>query len=89
MTLSDVLSRTAEGHPLIDENVVAYFGRFSDDDPRSVIDNEPSSDSSTGMNLYSRFSYRPLSNKTGEEKHFMPIEKMRPTVHTDGLNTGI
>ena len=60
VALAGILSRAAEGHALVDQHVVAYFGSFAYYYAGSVVYNQSSAYFSARVNFNTRFSYRPL-----------------------------
>ena len=51
MALADSLARTAQGHALVDGHVVAHFRRLADHDAEGVVDEDPSPDERTGVDV--------------------------------------
>ena len=51
MTFALLLAGSAQRDALIDGDVVANNGRFTDDDTGAVVDEEPSTQARAGMNI--------------------------------------
>lgn len=51
VTFAVIFARTAEGNTLINGDIVADFGGLANHNAGAVVDEEPSADGSTGMDL--------------------------------------
>ena len=61
VTLTNVLTRTAEGHALIKRTVVAYLGSLADDDSHTVVNKESLAYRRARMDLNTREETRKLA----------------------------
>ena len=80
MTLSDVLSGSAEGDALIQRAVVADLRRFSDNDPASVVDKQSLSYLRAGVDLNSGEEFRALAYHPRAEDVTVRMQYMRHAV---------
>ena len=89
MTLSYVLTRTAERYALVERAIVSYLGCLTDNDARSVVDNESLADGRARVDLNSgkefcHLAYRPCGKGMSTE-----IELVRDAVGEDGVQSRI
>ncbi len=80
---------SAQGDPMKNNAVVADFGRFTNDDAHAVIDHQASAKRRPRVNFYAREPAAQFTKKTGNEKEFMAIKKIRHTMKEHGLGTRI
>ena len=67
MAFARILTRTAQSHALIDCDIIAYLGRFADNNAHTVIDKETVTYGRAWMYFDSRKSSCKLRNKPCKE----------------------
>ena len=80
MAFAFFLSRTAERHALVEGNVVADNRRFTDDDTRTVVDEQSGTNLCARMNFNSCKEAGNAGNKASRNEPFVKIEKMRESM---------
>ena len=65
--LALLLAGAAQGHALVEQNVVADFGGLADHHAHAVVDEEPAADRRAGMDLDARQGAAELRNERGPE----------------------
>ena len=89
MTLSRILTRTAERHSLIKRHIVSYNGRFADNNAGSVINKKALSDLRSGMYFNICFFDAALRNPARCKEHSVFKKPVRFAVHSDRLKARI
>lgn len=89
MALARMLSRSSERNSLIKRAAVAYLGRLSDNDSRSVVDEQTAADSGTGMYFDSCKKSCPLAEQTRRKFVSARVKRMSDTVGRDGMKSRI
>src|SRR5207248_2243966 len=85
MAFAALIAGAAEGDSLVEQDVVADFGGFADDDAGAVIDEEAPAYGGAGVNLDSGEESADLGDDAGNERHAPDIELMREAVSQNGM----
>ena len=89
MALSPVLACTAQGNTVVDQHIVADLRGLADDNPHTVVNDQPAADLGPGVNLDAGTPAVPLGFQPRQKKQFVPVEKMGNPVADDGVDAGI
>ena len=89
MTFSCILTRTAKGYSLIDNNIVTDFRSFTDNNAGAVVDKKSFTDFCSGMDFYTGFSCGTLRNVSGKKVKLFVIKLICKPVCPDSLQARI
>lgn len=89
MPFTPLVAGTAQRDALIQQNVVAHFGRFTNYHAGSVIDEKALADLSARMNLNACYDSRALRYESRHNVAFVPVEPVRNAVEQDRMQAGI
>ena len=89
MAFAFFLTRPAEGHALIEGNVVADDRRFSDDNAHAMVNEQAFANLGAGMDLDAREEAGNGGNDAGRDKPLMLVEEVGQAMGPDGMKAGI
>lgn len=89
MAFALFLTCPAEGHALIEGDVVADDCRFADDDAHAMVDKQAFTNLGAGMDFDARKEAGNSGNDTGRDKPLMLIEKVGQAMGPDGMKARI
>ena len=89
MALAAVLSGAAEGHTLVDRDVLADLRGLTDDHTHAVVDEEPGTDGGAGVDLDAGDEPGCLTHHAGGQAPVARVQAMGRTVHPDGMQAGV
>jgi len=79
----------AESDSLVEEDIVADFGGFADDDAHAVIDEEAAANARAGVDFDAGEEAADLGEDAGEEGYSPAIELMGKAVNEDCVEAGV
>jgi hypothetical protein len=89
MALAFFLAGAAQGHPLIQRDIIANHCGFTDDHTHPMVNKEASSNNGSGMNLDTGEKPGDLRQNPGGQRHPMNPEPVRYPMGPQGLKPRI
>src|SRR5579872_3495797 len=89
MALAALQARAAERHALIERAVAADFGGLSDDDTRSVVDEQSRAEFSPRVDFDAGEEPRDIREKTRQNRNAPSLQRMDETIREHRMKTGI
>ncbi len=83
------LTRTAEGHVLIEQHVVADFGGFADDDAHAMVNEEALADAGSGVDLNAGEGAGDVAHHAGDGVPAAAIKPMGQPVQENRVDAGV
>ena len=81
--------RAAQGHALIERDVVADDSGAADDDAHAVIDEQAAADYRTGMDFDAGEEASDMGHEAADQFKPAAPQEMREAVQDDGVETGV
>src|SRR5579864_7495194 len=89
MALAFLFAGTAERYSLVQRYIIAHNRRLSDHCAHAVVDEEPASNLSTGMNLNSSEQARDLRDEPSQESHVVQPQPVAEVMRPHRMQSGI
>ncbi len=89
VTLAVILAGTAKGNALINGHIITNLSGFANDNAGTMIDEEPSSDSGTGMDLNTGTAFGVGRDPSGQQQMVAFIQTVGESMPTQRSDAGV